>query len=67
MAQTELIDGRVSVNQCKLAVDALYAHETKKEKKLAETELLPRKEPHIWLNVSVKKIPSGLKLKPAKM
>ncbi|KAG6879334.1 hypothetical protein C0992_003468 [Termitomyces sp. T32_za158] len=67
MAQTELIDERVSVNQCKLAVDALYAHETQKGKELEETELLPRKEPNIWLNVTVKKIPSGLKFKPIKI
>ncbi|KAG5719246.1 putative ribosome biogenesis protein C8F11.04 [Termitomyces sp. T112] len=67
MAQTELIDDRVSVNQCKLAVDALYAYETKKERKLQETELLPGKEPNIWLNITVKKIPSGLKFKPTKI
>ncbi|KAG6902536.1 hypothetical protein C0995_015354 [Termitomyces sp. Mi166 len=67
MAKTELIDGRVSVDQCKLAIDALYAHETKKEKKLQENELLPGKEPNIWLNITVKKIPSGLKFKPAKI
>ncbi|KAG6816996.1 hypothetical protein H0H87_000891 [Tephrocybe sp. NHM501043] len=64
---TELIDERVSVNQCKKAVDALYAHETKKAKELQETELLPGKEQNIWINVTVKKIPSGHKFKPYKI
>ncbi|KAG6841111.1 hypothetical protein C0991_001799 [Blastosporella zonata] len=67
MAKTELIDERVSVNQCKQAIDALHAHESKKAKELQESELLPGKEPNIWLNVTVKKIPSGHKFKPAKI
>ncbi|KAG6919609.1 hypothetical protein DXG01_003473 [Tephrocybe rancida] len=64
---TELIDERVSVKQCKLAVKALHTHETKKQEKLQETELLPGKEPNLWLNVTVKKIPSGHKFKPVKI
>ncbi|KAF8073529.1 ribosomal protein L1p/L10e family-domain-containing protein [Lyophyllum atratum] len=67
MAKTELIDEKVSVKQCKLAVEALHTHELKKEQKLQESELLPGKEPNIWLNVTVKKIPSGHKFKPAKI
>ncbi|KAG6812717.1 hypothetical protein H0H92_001078 [Tricholoma furcatifolium] len=67
MAPTELIDGRVSLKQCKLAIDALHTHESKKEQQSQETELLPGKEPNIWLNVTVKKMPSGHKFKPAKM
>lgn len=63
----ELIDERVSLKQCKLAVEALHAHEFKKEQELQESELLPGKEPNIWLNVTVKKMPSGHKMKPAKM
>ncbi|RDB18954.1 putative ribosome biogenesis protein C8F11.04 [Hypsizygus marmoreus] len=63
----KLIDSRVSVKQCKLAIDALHAHESKKEQKLQESELLPGKEPNIWLNVTVKKIPSGHKFKPVKI
>jgi ribosome biogenesis protein UTP30 len=67
MAQQELIDSRVSLKQCKLAVHALHAHQSKKEQELQESELLPGKEQNIWLNVTVKKIPSGHKFKPVKM
>ncbi|KAF5382679.1 hypothetical protein D9615_003055 [Tricholomella constricta] len=67
MAKAELIDERVLVSQCKLAINALHTHELKKEQQLQETELLPGKEPNIWLNISVKKIPSGHKFKPAKI
>ncbi|KAG5646492.1 hypothetical protein DXG03_003257 [Asterophora parasitica] len=63
----ELIDERVSALQCKKAIEALHAYESKKEKQLQESELLPGKEPNIWLNVTVKKIPSGHKFKPAKI
>ena len=62
-----LIDDRVSLKQCKKAVQALHTHETKKQEQLLETELLPGKEPNIWLNVAVKQMPLGAKLKPAKM
>ena len=67
MAKDELIDSKVSLKQCRLAVEALHTHESKKLEKLQETELLPGKEQNIWLNVTVKKIPSGHKFKPAKM
>ncbi|KAF9468667.1 ribosomal protein L1p/L10e family-domain-containing protein, partial [Collybia nuda] len=67
MAKDELIDSHVSLNQCKLAVEALHAHALKREKKLQESELLPGKEPNIWLNVTVKKIPPGHKFKPVKV
>jgi hypothetical protein len=65
--QDGLIDDRVSVKQCKLAVEALHAHEIKKVQKAQETELLPGKELNIWLNVAVKQMPSSAKIKPAKM
>ncbi|KAJ7081595.1 ribosomal protein L1p/L10e family-domain-containing protein [Mycena belliarum] len=61
-----LIDGHVSLKQCKLAVEALHAHAAKIEKK-REGELLPGKEQTIWLNVTVKKIASAHKFKPVKV
>jgi len=67
MAQLDYIDSRVSLKQCKLAVDALHAHQSKKEKELQDSELLPGKEQNVWLNVTVKKMPSGHKFKPVKM
>jgi len=67
MAKDELIDSKVSLKQCRLAVEALHSHESKRLEKLQETELLPGKEQNIWLNVTVKKIPSGHKFKPVKM
>lgn len=67
MALNELIDEHVSVQQCKLAVDTLHAHSTKKAQQEAETELLPGKEQYIWLNVSVKRMAPGNKFKPVKM
>ena len=66
-AKTVLIDSHVSLRQCKLAVDALHAHLLKKEQTAAETELLPGKEQHIWLQVAVKKMQPEKKLKPSKM
>ncbi|GLB38190.1 putative ribosomal protein L1p/L10e family protein [Lyophyllum shimeji] len=67
MARTELIDEKVSADQCKRAIEALRAHELKKEQERQESELLSGKEPNIWLNVTVKKMPSGHKLKPVKI
>jgi ribosome biogenesis protein UTP30 len=67
VADQRLIDERVSYKQCKLAMEALHAHESKKQQELEEAELLPGKEPNVWLNVTVKKMPSGFKIKPAKM
>jgi ribosome biogenesis protein UTP30 len=67
MAKDELIDEHVSVKQCQLAIDALHAHASKRQAKIEEDELLPGKEPHIWLNVTVKKIPPGHRIKPVKV
>lgn len=67
MAQLELIDSRVSLKQCQLAVHALHAHQSRKEQELQDSELLPGKEQNIWLNVTVKKIPSRRKFKPVKI
>ncbi|TFK39082.1 ribosomal protein L1p/L10e family-domain-containing protein [Crucibulum laeve] len=67
MGKDELVDARVSLNQCKKAVEALHSHETKKQQKLDENELLPGKEQNIWLNVTVKRIPAGHRFKPCKI
>lgn len=67
MVEDELIDSQVSLIQCKRAVEALHTHALKREQKLQESELLPGKEPNVWLNVTVKKIPPGHKFKPVKM
>ncbi|KAI9569092.1 ribosomal protein L1p/L10e family-domain-containing protein [Boletus coccyginus] len=63
-AKPELLDARVSVKQCKRAIDALHAYATKLEKDRAETELLPGKEQHIWLQIAVKTMHPEQKLKP---
>jgi ribosome biogenesis protein UTP30 len=62
-----LIDGKVEKNQAKKAIDALHAHTTKAQQKQQDTQLLPGKEQHVWLNVTVKKIASAHKFKPVKM
>ncbi|KAJ7049458.1 ribosomal protein L1p/L10e family-domain-containing protein [Mycena amicta] len=62
-----LIDGHVSLEQCKLAVDALHKHFGKHETAREETDLLPVKEQHVWLNVTVKKITSAHRFKPVKI
>lgn len=67
MATDELIDSHVSLKQCRKAVEALHAHENKKEEAQRDTELLPGKEQNIWLNVTVKKVPSSHSFKPVKM
>ncbi|KAJ7681512.1 ribosomal protein L1p/L10e family-domain-containing protein [Mycena rosella] len=67
MATGDLIDGHVSLKQCKVAVEALHAHSTKAAEKQGETELLPGKEQNIWLNVTVKKIASAHRFKPVKV
>lgn len=67
MSKGELIDEHVSLRQLELAVESLLTHEAKKEQTRQETELLPGKEQNVWLNITVKKIPSGHKFKPAKM
>ncbi|KAK7055206.1 ribosomal protein L1p/L10e family-domain-containing protein [Favolaschia claudopus] len=63
----DLIDGHVSLKQCKLAIQALNTHTIKTAEKQKETELLPGKEQTIWLNVTVKKIASAHKFKPVKI
>ena len=67
MAQDELVDDHVSLAQIGKAVNALHAHELKKKEKFEETQILPAKEQHMWLNVTVKKITAGHRLKPYKM
>lgn len=67
MPKEDLIDDRVSTAQVQKAVDALHAYESKKQKEREETELLPGKEPNIWLNVTVKQVAAKNKIKPVKM
>lgn len=67
MTEVELIDAHVSVQQCKRAIDALHAYATKLEEKRAETELLPGREQHIWLQITVKTMHPEQKLKPFRM
>jgi len=67
MPKGELVDSRVSLTQVRKAVEALHSHELKKKEKFEENQLLPAKEQNLWLNVTVKVIPSGHKLKPVKM
>ncbi|KAF9046374.1 ribosomal protein L1p/L10e family-domain-containing protein [Panaeolus papilionaceus] len=62
-----LIDSHVSLNQCKKAVEALHSHQTKKKEKFEENQILPAKEQHVWLNVTVKKLSPEHKLKPVKI
>ncbi|KAJ3979997.1 ribosomal protein L1p/L10e family-domain-containing protein [Lentinula detonsa] len=63
MAKDELIDDRVSLDQCKKAVDALFAHVTEFTAKKAETQLLPDAEQSFWLTVALKKQPQSSSLK----
>lgn len=63
----ELIDSHVSLKQCKQAVEALHGYAIKKEKERAENELLPGKEEHIWLQVTVKRMQPEQRLKPIRM
>lgn len=67
MTEKSLIDDHVSAKQCKLAVEALLKHETKRQQKLEESELLPGKEPSVWLSVTVKQMHPEKKLKPYKI
>jgi len=67
MSKDEVVDSRVSLNQVRKAVEALHSHELKKKEKFEENQLLPAKEQNLWLNVTVKAIPSNHKLKPVKM
>ncbi|KZT11794.1 ribosomal protein L1 [Laetiporus sulphureus 93-53] len=67
MTNGELIDGQVSENQCKLAVNALLTHALKVEEKKAENELLLGKEQNVWLVLTVKQMQPERKLKPYKI
>ena len=67
MGAPELIDEHVSANQCKLAVEALLKHEKRREEKQQDSQLLPGKEQHVWLQVAVKQMHPEKKLKPHKM
>ncbi|KAI6117872.1 ribosomal protein L1p/L10e family-domain-containing protein [Pisolithus croceorrhizus] len=67
MAKTELIDGHVSLKQCKRAVTALHDYATKKGKEREENELLPGKDQHVWLQVTVKRMQPIQKLKPIRI
>ena len=63
----ELIDGHLSVKQCKRAVTALLEYALKQQQKREENQLLPGKEEFIWLQVSVKRVHAEAKLKPRRM
>lgn len=67
MSPDELIDERVSLKQCRIAVDALHSYESKRQEKLQEEELITGKEPNVWLNITVKRIPPGHRMKPVKV
>ena len=62
-----LIDDHVSAQHCKRAVDALLAHATKFEEDKAAHQLLPGKEPNVWLVVNTKVMQPEKKIKPARM
>lgn len=63
MAKDKLIDDRVSLNQCKQAVDALFTHVSDVAAKKADTQLLPDAEQSFWLTVALKKQPQSSSLK----
>ncbi|KAH8999028.1 ribosomal protein L1p/L10e family-domain-containing protein [Lactarius deliciosus] len=63
----ELIDGHVSVKQCKRAVTALMEYALKQQHKREENELLSGKEEYIWLQISVKRVHAEAKLKPRRI
>jgi hypothetical protein len=67
MTAADLIDGHVSSAQCSKAIDALLKHGLAHQEKLAENELLPGAEPHVWLVLAVKQMQPEKKLKPFKM
>lgn len=67
MATDEIIDEHVSLNQSRLAVEALLSHASKFQEKKSQTELLPGKEQNVWLTVAVKQMHPEKKLKPHKM
>lgn len=63
----ELIDEHVSAAQSQRAVDALLKHVNKIQEEKAKTELLPGREQHVWLVLTVKQMQAEKKLKPFKM
>lgn len=67
MAKDELLADRVSVKQCKQAVEALHQHQAKKVQEQAANDLLPDTDENVWLTVALKQMPPGAKLKPVKM
>ncbi|KAK0201541.1 ribosomal protein L1p/L10e family-domain-containing protein [Desarmillaria ectypa] len=67
MAEDELIDSRVSVKQCKRAIDAIHTHQTKQTDKQSANELLPGKEQIVWLNVAIKKVAAERKIMPVRI
>ncbi|KXN82821.1 Putative ribosome biogenesis protein C8F11.04 [Leucoagaricus sp. SymC.cos] len=67
MAKETLVDDHVSSSQILKAVEALHAYESKKQAQREETELLPGKEPNIWLNVTVKQVAPKNRIKPYKI
>lgn len=67
MMVSQLIDEHVSLKQCKSAVEALHAYATKQQAAADENELLPGKEQHVWLQVTVKRMNAQKKIKPVKM
>ncbi|TFK73185.1 ribosomal protein L1, partial [Pluteus cervinus] len=67
ISKDELVDDHVSLQQCKKAINALLTHERQKAEERQETELIEPKEPHVWLNVTVKKMAPINKIKPAKI
>ena len=62
-----LIDDRVSVEQSQKAVTGLLRHVRKQQQQKDETELLPGREQHVWLVMSVKRMQPMKNLKPYKM
>ncbi|KAI0075089.1 ribosomal protein L1 [Panus rudis PR-1116 ss-1] len=64
MAQSDLIDGKVSEKQCDLAVKALLKHVAKHQEKKEATDLLGAREQFVWLQVTVKQMHPERKLKP---
>lgn len=63
----EIIDFHVCLSQCRKAVEALHSHESKKKKDFEENQILPAKEQHIWLNVTLKKASPTYRVKPHRM
>jgi ribosome biogenesis protein UTP30 len=64
---TELIDGHVSIKQCKRAVTALMEYALKQQQTREENVLLPGKEECIWLQIAVKQVQAEARLKPHRM